>query len=325
VTDQDRLRDHARRGELGKISEAERAALRPAAFELAHRIVYDVVTRRVARGRGHGSCALDLRHVGECCLDGFHNDLEAVVELLLTSTQRITDLERWLAGRAPNAAIDGYRHRRGEIGALQRPRMTIWLEQGLGGDPWLCRLAVQILAWVGTPGGAGATLWPLDAWAVERATFTGDHRASTPVKVLDEVEQVLAVMRRRSAWFRDHVQNPLEKKVAPVGGSPGERPGEPRPLVPVDSGEAGEDWATDLAAVAVAAIQGGLNCGDDPTTTVVTVLSKLFVSGTGAEEIGRAPGAGSTGAELVSALLGDSAARPALVEEVLAIVQGLED
>lgn len=325
ATDQERLRRHAGRGELGRLPEAERAALRPAAFALAHHIVYDVVTRRVARSRGHGCCALDLRHLGECCLDGFHNDLEAVVEVLLSSTQRITDLERWLAGRATNAAVDGYRRRRGENGALQRPRMTKWLERGLGADPWLSRLALKILGWVGTPAGVGATFWPLDAWAGERAAFTGDHRASTPARVLDEVNQVLAVMRRRPEWFRDHVRNPLDKKVTPVAGAPGERRDEPRPLLPVEPGETDEDWATDLAAVAVEAIRAGLGRGEDTTSTVVTVLTKLFVSGTGAEEIGRAPGAGSAAAERLSALLGDPATLSVLVQRVLRIVRGLED
>jgi hypothetical protein len=325
VADQARLRSLAGRGELGGLTEAERAALRPAAFEVAHAIVYDVVTRRVARGRGHGACGLGLRHLGECCLDGFHRDLEAVVELLLASTQPIADLEGWLAKRAPHAAVDGYRRRRGETGALQRPRMTKVLEEGLDNDPWLCHLALKMLAWVGVPAGVGATFWPLDAWAWDRGTFTGDYRDSTPARVLDEVNTVLAVMRRRPEWFRRHVEAPLERKVTPVGGAPGECAGDPRPLLLIDPGEAHEDMITGLAAVAVEAIRAGLGRGEDATTTVVTVLTKVFVSGTGAEEIARGTGGGPGPAERLSALFGDPAAVSVLVQQIVQIVRGLAD
>src|SRR5687768_17817304 len=92
---QARLRDLIRRGELGGLSETERDLLRPAAYDLAHHIVYDVVTRRVARNRGHHACARGLRHMEESCLDGFHADLDAVVDHLLRLTRPIADPEVW--------------------------------------------------------------------------------------------------------------------------------------------------------------------------------------------------------------------------------------
>ncbi|MBL7261130.1 hypothetical protein [Paractinoplanes lichenicola] len=309
-----RLRELARAGDLGRLSEAERDVLRPAAYDLACSIVFDVVYRRVARNRGHHACARGFRHLGECCLDGFHDDLEAVVERLLTTTEQINDLEAWIAARAPGFAIDAYRRRRGAIGAPQRPRMTKWLRAALGDDPWLCRLALRIQEWVGVPGGVGATLWPVDSWAGERGISPSEAQA--------DVEKVLVAMRERPKWYHDHIEVPLGHKTAPVGGSPGEGAGEPRPLPPGDPGELDDARADDLATVAVEAIRAGLGRGEDAAATVETVLRELFLHGSGADEIGRAPGAGTEREERVSALLDDPVALEILIERVLRIVRG---
>lgn len=323
AADRARLRRLAEAGLLGALSQEERRRLLPAAYELAYPIVYDVITRRIARNRGHNACSHGLRHMEDSCLDGFHDDLEAVAEHLLAVTQPITDLEGWLARRAQNAAIDGHRRRRGEQGALQRPRMTKALAEGLG-DPWLCELALKILTWVGLPGGVGVTVWPLDSWARDRADHTGDHRGSTPARVQADIDRVLAVMRRRPDWYERNVERPLGRKTTPVAGSPGERAGEPRPLLVLDAAEAGEARFADLAAVAVEAIRAGLNREEDPTVTVVTVLTTLFLDGSGADEIDRAPGGGTSASaeDRLSAVLGDPAAVTALVQRVLRIVRG---
>ena len=319
ATAQARLRELARRGVLGTLPAAARRELRPAAYAMVHPIVFGVVTKRIARNRGHHACGQGLRQLEENCLDGFHDDLEAVVEHLLSSTQPIADLEGWLNRRALNVTIDSHRRRRGESGALQRPRMTRALADGLGDDPWLRELALKILVWVGVPVGVGATLWPVDSWAADRAVRTGDHRGSTATQVLADVEKVLVVMRRQPEWYRKHVEDPLGRKSVPVGGSPGEGAGDPKPLV-TDGG--GEDRAADLAGLAVEAIRAGLGRGEDATATVVRVLSELFLGGTGADEIDRVPGGGSGRDERVSALLGDPAAVAVLVERVLRIVHG---
>ncbi|MBU2670314.1 hypothetical protein KOI35_43110 [Actinoplanes bogorensis] len=315
-----RLRELAGRGHLGRLNEAERERLRPAAYELAYRIVYDVVIRRVARGRGHHACAAGLHRMRECCLDGYYDDLEATVDRLLTSTERIGDLEAWLAKRAKGAAIDAYRRRRGATGAPQRPRMTKALSRGLGHDPWLCDLALKILDWVGIPAGLGATVWPVDSWAADRAARTGDHHGSTPARVVADVDRVLGVMRRRPDWFHRHVERPLGRKTAPVGGCPGEGPGDPRPLL-ADPGDADEARVRELAAAAVEAIRAGLGRGEDAAAAVETVLSELFLGGTGADQIGRMPGHGEV-TERVSVLLGDRVAFAALVQRILPIVDG---
>jgi len=320
-----RLRDLAGRGELGGLPATERELLRPAAYEVAYPIVYEVVTRRIARNRGHGACGRGLQHMEESCLDGFHADLEAVVDHLLAATQPIADLEGWLAGRALNATIDGHRRRRGEAGALQRPRMTKALAKGLGEDPWLRELALKILVWVGVPAGVGATLWPLDSWAGDRAACTGDHRGSTIAQVRNDVARVLEVMRRQPDWFRRHVEDPLGRKTTPVGGSPGEGAGEPRPLILADPGEIQDARAGDLATTAIEAIRAGLRRGEDPAGTVVRVLTELFLRTTGADEIGQVPGRDSGSEERLSALLDDPAALSLLVQRVLRILRGAAD
>ncbi|MBB4692270.1 hypothetical protein [Paractinoplanes abujensis] len=309
-----RLRELARAGELGRLSEGERDLLRPAAYDLAHPVVFDAVYRRVAHHRGHHACARGFRHLGECCLDGFHDDLEAVVGSLLTTAEPIKDVEAWIAARAPGIAVDAYRRRRGAIGALQRPRMTKWLRAALGGDPWLCRLALRIQEWAGVPGGAGATLWPVDSWAGERGISTSEARA--------DVEKVLVAMQERPKWYHEHIEIPLGHKVAPVGGCPGEGTGDPRPLPAADPGEQDEARVSDLAAVAVEAIRAGLGRGEDAAATVVRVLGELFLHGSGADEMSRAPGAATFGEERVSALLDDPVALEVLVERVLDIVRG---
>ncbi|MDY7085317.1 MAG: hypothetical protein SYR96_09450 [Actinomycetota bacterium] len=309
-----RLRDLAARGELGRLPAAERNLLRPAAYKLAHPIVFDVAYRPVARKRGHHGCARGFRHLGECCLDGFHDDLEAVVERMLSLTDVVGDLEDWTARWAPKIAIDAYRARRSRVGALQRPRPTEWLSRALGRDPWLCALALRIQEWAGMPGGVGVTLWPVDSWAARQGI--------TVAEVLTDIDKVLVAMRERPKWYHRHIETPLGHKTAPVGGCPGEGVGDPRPLPPGDPGEVEDARVGELATLAVEAIRAGLGRGEDAAATVREVLRRLFLGGTGADEIGLAPGEGSGRAERVSVLLDDAVAFEALVERVLRIVVG---
>ncbi|GAA1635845.1 hypothetical protein [Actinoplanes couchii] len=315
-----RLRHLATQGLLGTLGAEERRRLLPAAFEVAYPIVYDVITRRVARNRGHNQCGHGLHQMEDTCLDGFQDDLEAVIDHLMSATAPISDLEGWLARRAQNAAIDGHRRRRGEQGAQQRPRMTRALAEALD-DPWLEELALKILTWVGLPAGVGATEWPVGSWARDRADFTGDHRGSTPDRARADVDRVLAVMRRRPGWYEKNIDQPLGRKTAPVGGSPGEQPGEPRPLLAAGPAEILEARIGDLAGLAVLALQERLRRGDDPTFTVVEVLTTLFLGGTGADEIDHGPIGAPASDERVSALLTDPAALSVLVQHVLGIVR----
>ncbi len=313
-----RLRELARRGELRTAGDRKR--LYRAAYSMAHQIVFDVVTRRVELNRGHVRCARGVLRLEGACLDGFHDDVESVVEHLLAATKPIDDLEGWLAHWAPRATVDGYRRRRGARGALQRPRMTRQLADGLRDDPWLCELALKMLIWVGAPTGAGAGIWPLESWAQSRAVRTGDHLASTPARVAAEVEQVLDVMRRRPEWYLAHVERPLGYKIAPVAAPPGDGPADPRPLLPATPDEVDEARIAGVAWAAMEAIRAGLAKRKDATETVVGVLTTLFLEGTGADEIDRVPGSGPGREEHVSALLGDPAARLGIVDRILRVV-----
>jgi hypothetical protein len=301
-----------------RADDHERRRLYAAGFACAYPVVFQVVTRKVERTRGHHGCARGIRHLAGDCLDGFHDDVEALVEHLFASSSPIDDLGAWLAFWAPRAAVDGHRRRRGERGALQRPRMTKALQAALGGDPWLMDLALRILTWVGIPATAGAGLWPLDEWAQSRAELTGDPARSTPATVEAEISQVLAVLSRRSEWFARHVEQPLGRKPAPVAPPPGDGAGDPRPLVPADQDDT---HAVRLAADALTAIDGRLRSGGNPAAAVIDVLTTLFLGGSGAEELSRPPGVGPAPDERLSALLADPKALAAIVENVLRIVR----
>lgn len=321
----DRLRRLAGRGELGRLTPQERHQLVGAAYATVYPIVFNVVTRRVEHGRGHPWCARGVPHLAAECLDSFYDDVEAMIERLLTAKTPIADLEAWVARCASNAAVDAYRKRRAGRGALQRPRMTRAIAAGLP-DPWLQALALKILEWVGLPAGVGAHVWPLDAWAQERAAATGDQRGSTPAQVATDVARVLAVLRGQPTWYAEHVERPLGLKTTPTAGAPGDGPRDPRPLEPADPHDVDRARITGLASIALEAIAGALRRGDDPYAVVVKVLGTLFVGGTGAEEIDRVPTTGELAPdERVSALLGDVVALPGVVERVMRIIgEGLE-
>ncbi|HEY0535828.1 MAG TPA: hypothetical protein VGD29_29940 [Actinoplanes sp.] len=302
----------------GGVPVEQRCFFYGAAYEAVYPIVFRTITRRVEHGRGHTRCARSLRHLEDACLDGFYDDVEAVVERLLAATAPIDDLQLWVARCAAGAAIDGHRRRRTERGALQRPRMTKALETALP-EPWLRELAIKILVWVGLPVGTEA-LWPLDTWAHARAAATGDQRGSTPSRVAADIERVLARMRERPDWYAAYVERPLGSKVTPARGAPGDGPRDPRPLTAAEPDEIDRARIADLASVAVEAIRAGLGRGEEPRTVVVRVLSALFVDGTGSDGMDRVPLGAPDAEERMSALLRDGVALSVLVERVLAIV-----
>lgn len=317
--------DLARTGELNatirRAGDAERRRWYAAAYAIAYPIVFQVITRKLERKRGHVTCARGVRYLGSECVDGFYDDVEALVDHLFATTTPIEDLEAWLACCAPRAAVDGHRRRRGQRGALQRPRMTKALAAGLGNDPWLKDLALQILTWVGVPATAGADLWPLDEWAQRRIAVTGDVRGSTTWVVATEVERVLAIMRQRPRWHAEHVDRPLGLKPAPVAAPPGDGVADARPFVATGSEDVDDAHIVGLAGIALEAIAAGLQADRDPAETVITVLTTLFLGGSGAEEIGRAPGTWTPHDERLSALLADPSTLTGVVNRVLSIVR----
>ncbi|MGA5301114.1 hypothetical protein ACPCHT_14365 [Nucisporomicrobium flavum] len=289
------LRDLARCGRLAEAAAAagpaERTALTGAAYEVVWPIVFARVTRRMEVSRGHTGCAAGVDRLADDCLDRFHDDVEAVVEdLLAHARQPILNLEGWIAGRLNAATVDGHRRRRGERGALQRPRLPGWLADDLGHDRWLTTLATQMLVWVGVSGTAGNQTWPLEVWAQDRARCTGDWFGSEPVVVAQEVETVLAAMRRRPQWYEAYVERPLGRKQTAVSALPIEDG--PRPTAaPLELGDPYakvEAEMSRLAADAVGAIRQRLAKGERIDAIVVDVIRTVF-GGPFTPTIDRAP------------------------------------
>jgi hypothetical protein len=309
---------------MSTADEATRRRLRTAIYAIVHPIVFAAVTRKVEIHRGHRSCLRGLRHLTAGCLDAFQDDVDALIDYLLAARTPITDLDAWLAYWAPRAAVDGHRRRRGERGALQRPRMTKALAAGLGHDRWRLELAIQILTWVGIPANAGDSVWPLDEWSHRRAAVTGDYACSTPRVVEAEVSAVLEIMRRRPDWYETHVERPLGQKDAPVAPPPGDNATDPRPLRASEPDELDDAYAGGLAWIALEAIDARLSSGRTPEDAVLPVLSALFVDGCGTEIIDRAPGAGPGDDEQLAALLADGLAARTLVGRVLEILRRVD-
>ncbi|WFE22375.1 hypothetical protein O7621_03210 [Solwaraspora sp. WMMD937] len=324
---EDHVRDLARRGILADraraASDAERGLLRAGGYALVWPVVFQRLTRRIELARGHHTCASSVHRLEAECLDKFHDDVEAVLDDLLANAKvPVVNLEGWIARRIGPATVDAHRRRRGDRGALQRPRLPGWLKHDLGQDPWLLTLAVEVLVWVGIPATAGVRVWPLSAWADRRAAVTG-HCGGGEREVTADLDRVLAAMRRRPKWYADFVERPLGRKHAPV--LPAARTGtaparETDHLQPRRPDEADEARLTELASVAVTAIEAQLRRGADPRCAVVAVLRSVFDTGTGAEEMDRPPGGGPAADERVAALLADSAAIDRIANAVVELI-----
>jgi hypothetical protein len=275
------LRSLASQGRLADVAQsappAERTQLTGAAFALAWPVVFNRITRVNEQRRGHRACAVAFDRLADDCLDRFHDDVEAVVDDLLThATTRIGNVEGWIASRLRAVTVDAYRRRRGARGALQRPRLPAWLVERLPGDVWFEQLAVQILVWVGVPTTAGAQLWPLDAWAERRAVVTGDVYGSDARAVQREVDLVLAEMRRRPQWYADYIERPLGMKTPPVAPAFVEYGSvcEPPVMTLTEPAEAIDARLADLASLTLIAVEKQL--ADDPADEAA--LSRIITT-----------------------------------------------
>lgn len=307
------------------VSGAEYTWLRGGAVEIVWRVVFQRHTRRIEGARGHHMCASSVHRLEPDCHDRFQDDVEAVLDdLLRNATVPIANLEGWITRRIRPATVDAHRRRRGERGALQRPRLPLprWLGDALDHDLWRQRLAVELLTWVGIPATAGVGVWPLDAWAQLRAEVTGDL-TGTDLDVANDVEAVLTAMRRRPAWYANFVERPLGRKQAPV--LPAQRTGpdaaEPAHLTLTPRHETDDARLADLAGAAVAAIEARIRQGEEIRKVVVDVLGTVFAAGSGAEDMDRTPGAGPGAGERVAALLADPATVDRIVAEVVEILR----
>jgi hypothetical protein len=318
----DEVRTLARRGVLAatvaKAAPADRAWLTGGTYDIAWPVVFNGLTQGLERRRGHLSCATSIRHLADDCLDRFEDDVEAVVHDVVRSARKpIINLEAWIASRLNAATVDGHRRRRGDLGALQRPRPPRWLAAALGDDPWLVHLAVQMLVWVGQTATAGTELWPLESWTAERAERTGDWAAGRAV-VRRDIERVLAVMRRRPDWYAAYVERPLGRKEAPVSrGTAVAVAGDEPMLALVDPADLDDAHMRALAYEAVVAIRRRIARGVPAERAVTDVIHVVF-GDDGDLALDRAPHAGG---ERVVRLLRDAEERARIVAAVLTIIK----
>lgn len=320
------VRDLARLGVLSNYVESasddERRRLRAEAYEIAMPVVFDQLTRGLELKRGHRRCAASVHGLEDDCLERFHNDMDAVLEYLFRRARvPILNLEGWIRTRLTAATIDAYRSRRGARGALQRPRVPGWLATRLDNDPELMTLAVDMLEFVGLEATAGMEVWPVSVWAARRVA-PGDDLEAAQRAVAKDIEAVLAAMRSRPKWYAAYVERPLGRKRAPLLMPPRSGPDATEEQVPSQTArdDAGDARVTELAAVAVVAIEARLARGEDPQTVVVDVLTTVFGSGVGAEDLDRRPGETPTIDERIVARLTDQATIDRIVAVVLEIL-----
>ncbi|MFI5913152.1 hypothetical protein [Dactylosporangium sp. NPDC051541] len=321
----DLVRDLARHGDLAvrayDIDVGQRARLTAGAYDIVWPVVFERHTRGLELRRRHPACAASVRGLRPECLDRFQDDVEAVLDDLLHNAKvPIRNLEGWIARRITAATVDAHRRRRGARGALQRPRLPQWLGRALGDDPWLTRLAVELLVWVGVPATAGAGLWPLAAWTGLRLAVTGDRTAGEAL-VGRDVETVLRAMRQSAVWYANFVERPLGRKQAPVTAAQHPAAGIEDDALPLaDAHERDDAHLRALAGEAVRAIEGRLGRGESPADAVRTVVGRVFAGGTGTEAIDRIPGRGPAPDEQVTALLADAAVIARIAGAVLDIL-----
>jgi hypothetical protein len=321
----ERLRRLAGDGTLAQVAEAargyDRLELTSAAYELAWPIVFSRLTRRIEQQRGHAACAAGVGNLADDCLDRFHDDVEAVVEDMLTHARRpIQNLEAWVSARLGAATVNAHRRWRGRRGALQRPRLPGWLADALGHDRWLTRLATSILVWVGVSDTAGTEVWPTESWAQERARCLGDWPGSSRATVAREIEFVLRAMRTRPAWYESFVERPLGAKQAPVASAGADPYGEPAaPLVLGDPDGTVETDLNRLAADAVHLIACRVARGEEARSTVSEVIRSVF-GGVVPAALDRAPHAAADPLGGVTGALADRDRLGGIVSTVLSII-----
>lgn len=318
------VRDLARRGILAKhvhtLPGPERRRLRINAYELLWRVVFQHLTRKMEVKRGHHACASSVHRLEPACLDRFYDDVDAVLDdLFRNAKEPIFNLEGWATKRLTAATVDAYRRRRGERGALQRPRLPGWLTATLDGEPQLMKLAVDMLVWVGVETTAGPGMWPLDVWADHRAIDTGDYGQAYRVLAHD-VETVLIAMRQRPEWYANFVERPLGRKQTPLAAHAApDWVTEPACLALTERHEIDDARLVSLAVAAIGRLTGGLSRGEDPRTVVVDVLTSIFRSSTGSEDLDRCPGADDGIDDRVAAILTD----PVAIARIVAAVRDI--
>lgn len=285
----DAVRLLAAKGLLAKTaaeaSADELRRLRTALYEITHTVVFTQLTRKLEIKRGHRGCARSVLRLEAACLDRFHDDMDAVLDdVFVHATTPVHNLEGWVHGRLRFATINAYRRRRGERGALQKPRVPRWLAAALGEEPRLTALAVDLLEFVGNDAAAGSAVWPVEWWAEHRAVVHGDDYESAYREVVRDIATVLTAMRTKPRWYADYVERPLGHK---------EHAAVPLPRTSSEGLELAhvrEEPLRELASVALRDIGARVALGENPVSAATDVVTEVFVRGLGGDELDRAPG-----------------------------------
>ncbi|HTJ72117.1 MAG TPA: hypothetical protein VL551_31540 [Actinospica sp.] len=296
----------------------EHALLGSAVYAVAWPIVFSRVTRSVEMQRGHRGCMGSVHTLAPECLDGFEDDVAAVVDYVLRFADTpISNLGGWIASRVQKACVDGHRRRRGQRGALQRPRLPEFVASGLAGDPWLCFLAVAVLTWVGLPMTAGCGLWPLEEWGRSREARVPGSDAGDGAAVERDIETVLTAMRARPAWYERYVEVPLGRKQPPVYPT---ADAVPPALRIVETHEFDDAMLVRLAGLALDEARLRLDAGQPPRDAVAAAIGGAFGESCAAWGADRPPHQDPLPADRIAALLRDPAEVDRLVGAVLDIV-----
>ena len=307
------VRGLAATGELAVVAAAasgdELRGLRAGLYEIVQPIVFQCLTRKLEIARGHRGCASSVFRLEDGCLDRFHDDMDAVLEdVFRNATVPVHNLEGWVRRRLTIATVNGYRRRRGERGALQRPRIPRWLAARLDEVPRLTALATDLLEFVGSDSVVSTSVWPVDTWAERRASVSGDFESARR-EVVRDIEVVLSAMRARPAWYEAYVERPLGHK--------------PHPVAPIlrtaaddlpNSNTSDDVLLFELASIAVRRISRRVARGENPRTAAVDVVVQVFTNGVGG--LDRLPGDAPAFDELVASGLADDAT----VDRVVATV-----
>ncbi|MGH3191631.1 MAG: hypothetical protein ACRDPY_35195 [Streptosporangiaceae bacterium] len=324
------LRDLAAAGELRQAARSGDArGLRSEAFAVVLPLVWQRHTRPLEMRKGHRRCAAEICCLEPECADGFTDDVESVVTALLAYGRPIANLEGWITTRMANAIKDGYRMRRSrDMGAQQRVRVPIRLKARLGNDPWMVALAHRVLQWTGVRYAAGTQMWPLGAWAEDRAALAGPAcEPSAGETVAADLAVLLRIMREWDAiWYVGYVEQPLGRKWAPVAAQASRdadcgAPEEPAHLDLVPQHERDDARLAEAAAECLTVIRSGIAAGGEPRQVVAEALVGSFLSVDSlCEERDRTPFADGDPGIVVAAVLADPDALDRVVGTALDIV-----
>lgn len=318
------IKKAAREGKLPGYMAQHPGAANPVLYRFVADVVFERLTRRLERTRGHHRCAAKPDFLLPDCHDRFQDDVEAaLLDLLKHADRQIENLGGWIASRLNAVTVDANRRRRGERGAQQRPRLPLWLRDALDQDPWLLSLALDIMTWVGVPAVAPGGLWPLGTWADRRAVATGDTGV-TERQVAMDVERVLTAMKKNRTWYENFVERPLGHKQAPLTCAPrtdGEAEREPDYVCCAGPDQSAEAGLHELAARVIDEVEARMQAGDDPSTAIGDIITAVFDGGTGSDGLDRTPGSASDSDESMASRFEDPQALRHVIEVVLDIVR----